>query len=285
MSTLASAQAPQEEADRLFAEGRELLTVKKDPKAACEKFEAAIKLDPTATGTMLNLGLCYENLGMFATSIRWFRKAQTAATENQLVVYEEAAKDHTSIISPKVPILKLELTGPNDLEVFVDGAPIAATEYGRIEVDPGAHVIEARASGMRPARRTIQIAAAEHQVVALAVTEPLPVFVDRGTTRRRVALGVAGGGALTLGASLAYNLVKRGAQRDARDPFDEERFYAAQDDMRTIGTGLFVAGSALVVAGAILYLTAPGLEPVTPSAALSPVVSSDRVGFAVRGSF
>jgi len=282
---VASAETPQQEADRLFAEGRELLTIKKDAKAACEKFEAAIKLDPTATGTMLNLGLCYEMMGKYATSIRWFRKAQTAGAESQLVEYEEAAKDHTSIISPKVPTLKLEVSGPPDVEVYVDGFPINATEYRRVEVDPGRHVVEGRAPGMKPARQEIEIAEAENQVVTVEVAEPLPVLVDKGKTRRRIALGVAGGGALTLGASLVYNLMKRSEQNDAREPFDEARFYGARDDMRTIGTGLFVAGSVLVVTGAVLYFTAPGVEQVTPTTAVAPVVGPDRVGFAVSGSF
>src|SRR3954471_24423933 len=88
---LASADTPQQQADKLFAEGRELLTVKNDAKGACEKFEAAIQLDPTATGTMLNLGLCYETLGKYAKSLYWFRKAQAAAAEARLAEYKDAA--------------------------------------------------------------------------------------------------------------------------------------------------------------------------------------------------
>src|SRR5262245_44944110 len=101
---LASTALADGDADRQFAEGRELLA-KNDPKAACEKFEAAIKIDPTATGTMLNLGLCYENLKKYATSIFWFRKAQASAAENKLAEYEEAAKKYTVNIAPKVPTL------------------------------------------------------------------------------------------------------------------------------------------------------------------------------------
>jgi tetratricopeptide (TPR) repeat protein len=282
---VANAETPQQEADRLFAEGRELLTVENDAAAACEKFEAAIKLDPTGPGTMLNLGLCYELMGKYATSIRWFRKAQTAAAESQLVEYENAAKDHTSIIAPKVPTLKLEVTGPPEVAISIDGFSIPATEYGRVEVDPGRHVIEGRAPGMQPTRVEIEIAEAENQVVAIAVTEPVLVLVDMGKTRRRIALGVAGAGAVTLGASLVYNLMKRNEQRDALEPYDMERFERAENDMRTVGTGLFVAGSVLVVAGAVLYFTAPGLEHVRPTTAVAPVVGTDRVGFAVSGAF
>jgi Flp pilus assembly protein TadD len=58
----------QQKADRYFAEGRELLTKHQDAKGACEKFELAIQLDPTAPGVMLNLGLCYEMQGKFANA-------------------------------------------------------------------------------------------------------------------------------------------------------------------------------------------------------------------------
>ena len=48
----------QQEADKLFDEGRALLG-KNDPAGACAKFELAATADPTAAGTMLNLGVCY----------------------------------------------------------------------------------------------------------------------------------------------------------------------------------------------------------------------------------
>src|SRR5687768_2423974 len=93
-----------EQANALFLEGRELLT-SKNTKAACEKFEASIALDPESPGVMLNLGLCYELLEKYATSLYWFRKAQSAAAEANLPAYEEEAKRHTVALAAKVPIV------------------------------------------------------------------------------------------------------------------------------------------------------------------------------------
>lgn len=297
----ASAETPQQQADRLFAEGRDLLTVQNDSKAACEKFEEAIKLDPTATGTMLNLGLCYENLGKYATSIRWFRKAQAAAAENKLTDYENAAKEHTVTISPKVPTLNIEVSGPPNVEILVDGTRVEATEFGRVEVDPGSHELVGRAPGMKRVVQTVDVAEAENKSVQIVVNEAaVPVYVDRGTKRRKIAYGLAAGGLVVLGASWLYNEVQQGKQEDIRrevagnppdvppQPFDmarQEAFDDAAQNMKIWGTTLFVTGTALVFAGAIIYFTAPNKEMISDGTAVRPVLGRDQLGFAVSGSF
>ncbi|MBL0215238.1 MAG: hypothetical protein IPQ07_15300 [Myxococcales bacterium] len=50
------------------------------PPADCKALEAAIIASPTSVPTMLELGTCNEERGKLATAIRWFRKAQAAAT-------------------------------------------------------------------------------------------------------------------------------------------------------------------------------------------------------------
>ncbi|MBA3393318.1 MAG: tetratricopeptide repeat protein [Deltaproteobacteria bacterium] len=62
----------------LFVEGRRLMGAGK-PAEACTQFAAAHAEDPKATGTMLNLGLCNEQIGKVATAATWFRKAQNSA--------------------------------------------------------------------------------------------------------------------------------------------------------------------------------------------------------------
>src|SRR5262245_38878261 len=76
----ADGSGKQKRADELFEEGRKLLNAE-DPAGACEKFNEAIKLDPDAPGTMLNLGLCNEKLQKYRTALYWFRKAQARAAE------------------------------------------------------------------------------------------------------------------------------------------------------------------------------------------------------------
>jgi len=279
----AVADTPQQQADKLFAEGRELLTVQKDSKAACEKFEAAIKLDATATGTMLNLGLCYENLGRYATSIKWFRKAQAAASENKLTEYEDAAKTHTGQISRKVPVLKLDVKSA-ETEVRIDGERIDATTYGRVEVDPGSHEIVGRAAGKKSVVQTVEVTEAQAVVVTIEVSEDaVPVFVDRGASRRRLAYAAVGVGLATVAVSAFTANHFQNKHNDPLTPEDEAE--TAGNHVKVTSTIIFVGGCAAIASGVILYLTAPGKEQVSDGTAFAPVITDDQLGFAVSGSF
>lgn len=97
-----------------FEEGRALMEAHQ-PAQACAKFEQSIRLDPDAAGTMLNLGLCNEELDRTATSLRWFRKALTRSTETNLdAAYVEAARAKSVELARKVPILTV--TAPKALD-------------------------------------------------------------------------------------------------------------------------------------------------------------------------
>jgi len=280
----AVAETPQQQADKLFAEGRELLTVQKDSKAACEKFEAAIKLDATATGTMLNLGLCYENLGKYATSIKWFRKAQAAAAEKQLTEYENAAKDHTVTIAPKVPTLKLTVDGPPEVEIRIDGERIDATTYGQVELDPGSHEIVGRAPGKKKVIQAVELKDSQNEAITIAFAESaVPVYVDRGAGRRRIGMIVGATGIGVLAFTGVYGLKRRSDFFDTPPGSEDEK--AIKREVRLYGTTVFVVGCGAVAAGVLLYLTAPGKEQISDGTAFAPVITNDEVGFAVSGQF
>src|SRR5215831_6398005 len=95
----------------LFSEGRALLEAQQ-PAAACEKFEASLKLEPDAAGPMLNLGICNEKLDKLATAMFWYRRVEVRAHELANVDAEKAAKDKTSALAPKVPTLKITFSQP-----------------------------------------------------------------------------------------------------------------------------------------------------------------------------
>jgi hypothetical protein len=281
---LASADTPQQQADKLFAEGRELLTVKNDAKGACEKFEAAIQLDPTATGTMLNLGLCYETLGKTAKSLYWFRKAQAAAAEARLAEYKEAAEKHTTDLAPKVPWIRLQVTPP-EAEIRIDGQRIDPTEYGKTEVDPGDHEIVARAPGKQNVVQHISMKEATNETVTISVTnDAVPVYVDKGKGRRRggVILMAAGGAALVFTG--VYGIYKRKQFDDVDMPTmagDDK----IKDELNVVAIPTFIVGVAAVTTGAILYFTAPRRERISDGTAFAPLISNDQIGVAAFGSF
>src|SRR3569623_598117 len=57
-----------------FEAGRALMEQQQYGEAGA-KFEESIRIDPDAPGTMLNLGLCNDELAHHAPSLKWVRKA------------------------------------------------------------------------------------------------------------------------------------------------------------------------------------------------------------------
>lgn len=284
-----AAAADNKAADRLFSEGRAALAAN-NPAEACEKFEAAIKIDATATGTMLNLGLCYEKLRKYATSLDWFRKAQTAAAENHLSDYEKAAKDHTIALRDLVNTLQITVEGAAQADVLVGGRQVRPTDYGRYEVDAGTLEIVARAPGKKPFSQTLEVPERTKNEanppieIQIDLTEAaVPVFIDRGAGRRRAALFIGGGGIAALAFTGVYGIVQKGKFDDAEgDPTQQKRI---KDQVRYVGTGVFIVGAGLIGAAAFLYFTADGKEQVSDGTAFAPVITNDQLGLAVSGSF
>ncbi|HVK87843.1 MAG TPA: hypothetical protein VM513_27175 [Kofleriaceae bacterium] len=281
---LVSPALAESEADRLFNEGRALLA-KNDPKGACEKFEAAIKVDPSATGTMLNLGLCYENLKQYATSIFWFRKAQVAAAEGHLTEYEAAAKKYTVELAPKVPTLRVEVEGPPETEIRIDGKIVDPTDYGQVEVDPGSHEVTGQAPGKLKVTQSVEAkVGGKGTVVHLAVVHDLAAPIYRNP-HKRLGLIVGAGGVVLWGATLAHGLYYRGIAQDAdaQVPKNDDEFDSANRQITYVTTSLFIAGTAAVAVGAYLYFKKPTAE--VQATAIAPYVTGDEAGLAISGSF
>lgn len=285
---VAAAETPQEQADKLFAEGRELLVSKNDAKAACEKFEAAIRLDSTAPGVMLNLGLCYEKLERYATSLYWFRKAQAAAAEAKADEFEQAAKDHTTVLVEKVAIGRIDTTGlPPDAEITIEGRRVAPAEFGRVELDHGANRVEARARGKQPYSGVHEVRARDAGVIQIELKgEIVYETVDAGAGRRKAAYAV-GGGAIAFGvACVVANLKWRSDANEHRNDPTSTLTDEANEKMAKWGTALFGASVALGVTSVVLYVTAPGIERrEVQQARLVPVVTPDGAGLAFGGRF
>jgi tetratricopeptide (TPR) repeat protein len=262
-----------------FEEGRALMDAH-EAAQACAKFEQSIRLDPDAAGTMLNLGLCNAELDRVATSLRWFRKALTRATENQLdAAYVDAARAKTVDLARKVPVLTV--TAPRGSTVTLDGAPVAAFDLLRVEVDAGPHTLVMTMAGETPVTREVTIHDGEHQDVALRLP-PVFVLVDRGGSQRTraYAIGAAGLGVWALDAGLL--VWAKGRSQQAYKPDDLETWKLVA---RYGGTSLFLVGGAAVAYSVYLYKTAPGTERVEQQRALVPIVGPDAVGVAAYGSF
>jgi tetratricopeptide (TPR) repeat protein len=290
----------QKRADDLFSEGRKLIE-KHEDAAACAKFDEAIKLDPGAAGTMLNLGLCNQNLHKYRLALYWFRKAQARAHETNLPEYEQAAGQRTQLLAAQISIVKVQLaaTTPPDAVVRIDGEQIPAADYLHVEIDEGQHTLDARAPGHRSSHSEFDVVGKGGETLTVDLVAG-DEFVDRGAGQRKVAVVTAiGGGALLLtSGALAllahHNYVKctsgstftPGDSACPGDNAEAKRQYA--NDQYTLarywGTSLFIGGAVAVGVATYLYLTAPDKERLDQTA-IVPTLSPDGAGLAAVGRF
>lgn len=267
----------------LFMEGRELLEGGKAAEA-CAKFEQSFQLDSTAAGTMLNLGLCNEQLGKVATALKWFRRASNRATENNLSDTEAAAKEKTSSLAAQVATLKVEVTAPSDRVVTLDGAKLEEIELGRIELDAGRHVLELTAPNVSPVKREIDVVDGQPTVVVPLVIAPPPPpkryeVVDRGARERRLSYLLGGAGVALVVGSGAVGFFGKRAYDGGESPKDWD---STKNWVRYGGTSMFLVGAGALTVATVIRLRAPGKER---REIVSPIVSPHHLGLGFAKTF
>jgi serine/threonine-protein kinase len=265
------------EADRLFAEGRQLVREGRYAEA-CPKFERAQRLR-AGVGTLLNLADCHERRGKTASAVEVFRQAEALA---------EAAKDkradlaRTRIEALEPRLVKLEVVVPNvdGVEVTLDSRPYPRERWGNAApVDPGPHVVAATAPGQSAFSKRVDIfrgSVSVHVVFEKAsAAKPVPMAVKPSdattdssalSTQRMVAVGVAGIGVVGVGVSAGFGFASLRAKNEADDhcqlgPSGDQCDSTGVDAgdraiaRGTVSTIAFIAGSAAIAAGAVLWLT------------------------------
>lgn len=225
LSAPAAAQAPsaqaasaREQADAAFEEARLLLDEGRK-KAACEKFELSMSLDPSP-GTLLNLGNCYEAddvVRSLATFERALRDAQASPDPVRRERWTEAATSRIADVSKKVP--RLTLRAAEETLVLLDGQRV---ELGApLRLNPGSHLIEASAPGKRSFSQELRVELGQQLEVEVPALEPLatsappptqslsePAPTYRSESQFGALPWVLGGsGALLVGASLVTGLM------------------------------------------------------------------------------
>jgi hypothetical protein len=225
----------------------------------------------------------------------------------------EDAQRELDALSPRVPSVVIQVTGPAAPKVSVDGDDVPRMALGvRRPVDPGKHVVKAVAPGFYPREATFVVAEGGAENVTLELKPdgtpqvvapppstgpgpvappPAPPLVDARTRRLLglVGLGVGGAG-IVMGAVAGAVAVSKHGQLASACPAGRCVIGVAGSDAlpgevssyKTAGlvatTGL-IAGGVLGVAGAVLFATAPRSAAVT----LTPAVGLGYVG--AQGSF
>jgi len=345
-------------AEQLFNQGRELAK-RNDWAAACPKFEASFRYDPTL-GTRLNLATCNEKLHKLASAWAHYRGAAEVAGKMGDTQRRDYALQHAAALEPRLPRLTIAPPAhvPDNLSVTRDNVALDVAVLGTpLYVDPGVHEIRATAPGGQPFTISITLRESESQTVTIPElarklpptpelprpARPLPPRAEppraepqppraepprieppgavpprteqpappepperavhplteapASRTRKRVGIGIAAAGGVAIGAGLVFGVKARSTNSEVRtlcgadlacDAPDFDRGHHLVEDARSqalTATVLVAAGTAAVVTGAIVWLTAPAERP-GPVARLVPILDrGDKVGLAITGRF
>lgn len=283
-----------ETADRLFAEGKALLDV--NLVEACAKFDESYRYNPAAIGTLLNVALCDEKLGKFASAFAHFSAARDLAKEQSLPQHEKAAEQHLVGLEGKIPHLTIKLAEElPGIKVVVDNRVIGLEALRNLPVDPGERVIDVSAPGRLPHETKIVIKAGETQDVV--IPQLARAIVVKSSRKRIGQITVIAGGATALvAAGLGIYAIR--LYRDQFDATNGPCFHLSNGDFcrpdgqhntdraRTLGTFATVLGGVGIAAagvGAYLWLRAP--HETDTRVSVLPSIGADGAGVVAVGRF
>jgi len=206
------------------------------------------------------------------------------------------------------------------LAVQRDGVPVSAAELGiALYVDPGMHEVTASAPGFEPVTKQVTLVEGKTETVAIPDLTPKP---DTGPTpkqpdtdpsqqaghrlsppvspmRKYIGLGAGGAGVVMVGVGLLFGSQALSKNDEAKKlcgddlacssaEFDEGKQLISDGRSKaTLSTVFVVAGGAALVAGAVVFLTAPrarAREQAT-GARIVPVIRSSGAGIGLAGTF
>ena len=271
-------------ATTLFQEARALMAAQRFAEA-CPKLAESQRLDPSG-GTLLNLALCHEQEGRFASSWSEFNEAAAVARRDSRRDREQEALVHVRALEPRLSRLTIVVpaaTQVDGLRVERDGREIGRGAWATaMPIDGGAHTVRATATGRDPYTttvvmgnegdaRTIEIPVLATPVVVVtpprvdapvlvAPRPPEPMSPATAKTLRWGGIATAGAGVALFGLAgwqlaLAFD-AKDASKADCTGDFCGPEGRSHRDDAVSHGnwaTALGVGGAVLVGGGAALY--------------------------------
>jgi hypothetical protein len=277
----AAAQALFDDASRLMAQNR--------LAEACAKFDESQRQDP-GIGTLYHFADCEDRLGKTATAWAAFREVASEARALGQTARVIAAQGRVATIEPRLARLKIDPgadRGTPGLQVLRDGQPIGPSEWGMaIPVDPGAHIVEARAPGKGgwagtanatdgsstlitvPLLASIGVSAAEVPAGSVSsmtqtTSGELPVSRRGGGQRAAgIVVGAAGLVGLGIGGYFGARSIMDHHDSDAHCTGNacDATGVAQRNDAQQTGMASTIAlsaGGAALLVGIITYATAP----------------------------
>jgi serine/threonine-protein kinase len=304
-------------AERLFSDAMTLMD-REDYEGACPKFAESLRLD-SGIGVMLHLADCYDHLGRAASAWATFREAEEIATRQGDLTRADVARRHAVALEASLSTLTITIAAKEPgLVVTRDGVEVAQAQLGlAMPVDPGPHVVAATAPDRTRWETTTHVPG-EHASVTLTVPALEPAAVpppspapsrERATTiaapsaaastahsptptRRILALVAGGVGVAGLGVGTYFGLRAGSSLGDSNaggncvgDHCNGTGAAARNDALHaaTASTIAFIAGSAAIAAGVVLWLTAPRAR--TTRVGLSGALTGQSTSVVLGGTF
>lgn len=242
-------------AEVLFDQGRAAMD-KKDFELACAKFAESQRLDPAA-GTLMNLATCEEQRGLFASAWQHWQEAldQLAPGDDRT----DFARSRVTALEPRVPYLTIQVdaSAPANTEVARDGVVLGKVSWNTaLPVDPGQHVIVARAPGYEERRFTVSLAEAQRASIKVNVGRELPqppkdpASSPRGSSKAVLGYTFAGIGVVGLGTAVITGLMVSSRQNTVDEECSGNVCSPEGYDAAESGKTLLVVNAAAVVVGA-----------------------------------
>lgn len=179
----ARAAAGDPAAESLFQEALELLRASRVDEA-CPKLAASHELEPRS-GTLIVLASCHELQGKTATAWTEYKDAAELARSEGRKQKLDKALELAAAVEARLSRLRIDVASREQgLEVSLDGRAVAEGALGAaIAIDPGEHLVEARAPGRAAFAVRVSVAAGEElgtvTIPALAALDPgLPPVVS-----------------------------------------------------------------------------------------------------------
>lgn len=280
-------------AEALFRAGREAAE-RGEHELACARFRDSQRLDP-ALGTLLNIAICEERLGMVASAWQKFRHVARELSPGD--PRGDLAAERARILEPRVPIVTLTLApeAPPGTRVYLGNVEITAASLAQpLPLDPGGYTVRVTSEGLTTreypmavreglrselllepgaplARRNVSFTPRPpppRQTPAPGLTRPEPQPRISVVPVQRLGWWLTGIGAAGLAVSGVATLVMLEGDREAEAECDDRLCSAkgreAADRGRMaslIGTAAFTTGALALASGVyvLVYLT-PALE-------------------------
>jgi hypothetical protein len=286
-------------AQALFDDARALMA-KGNYDDACPKLEESQRLDP-GSGTLLNLGDCYEHQGRIASAWTMFLEAAASARLTGNADRDRISRERAAALDDRLARLTIRVAeNTAGLEVRRDGVVVRPAQWGTaIPADAGAHTIAATAPArqdwlttvtlrdgvsetvvipalssrsLEPAKPTEAPKRGETPAIARDPSAQSGNALETMGAQRVAALAAGAVGVAGVAVGTVFGLQAKTLRDDAHTSHgcdDDSRCQTTQgveliEQARRAGnlsTVAFVIGATGVVAGATLWITAPRHVP------------------------